>query len=94
MVTIPELYGSHMGLPLLPCMSVLLCMVAVWELLCTTLVLYGSHTEAVWYPHESCMVAIWELYGRNSLHISTVYGSMWQPYNSHVPTIQLPYGTQ
>ena len=36
MVAIPELYDSHMGMPLLPCMLVLLCMVAVWELLCTT----------------------------------------------------------
>ena len=36
MVAIPELYGNHMGMPLLPCMLVLLCMVAVWELLCTT----------------------------------------------------------
>ena len=48
MVAIPELYGSHMGMPLLPCILVLLCMVAIWELLCTTLELYGSHTEAVW----------------------------------------------
>ena len=48
MVAIPEVYGSHMGMPLLPYILVLLCMVAVRELLCTTLELYGSHTEAVW----------------------------------------------
>ena len=76
MTAIPGFYGSYVGMPLLPCMLVLLCMIAVWQLLCTTLELYGSHTEAVWYPHERCMVVTWELYGRNPLHISAVYGSM------------------